>query len=165
MDRDHINETPAEVAPRTDLADDVFLPITNAAASMGYGRQQPEYDLVVDSMRVTRTWVHATLPSITSMENLAVLTAYGDSMEPTFSDGDLILVDRGVHEVRLDAVYVLARGDDLFIKRVRRQMQDGALMIQSDNQLFGPPERIENGARASIHVLGRVVWAWRGKKL
>jgi len=149
----------------TPAADDVSIPITNASASMGFGRLQADFDQVVDLMRVTRHWVHTRLPAITGIENLAILTAYGDSMEPTFADGDLMLVDRGVREIKLDAIYVLARSDELFVKRVRRRLEDGALMIQSDNQLYGPPERVENGARAELQVLGRVVWAWRGKKL
>jgi len=151
--------------PVASYGDELTIPIANASASMGYGRQAVEYDQVVDFMRVTRTWLQTRLPAVTSVENLAILAAYGDSMEPTFADGDLVLVDRGINEIKPDAVYVLWRDDNLFIKRVRRRLEDGALMIQSDNQLYGPPERVENGARAALQVLGRVVWAWRGKKL
>lgn len=158
-------EAPAATMPQTRDSESALLPITNAAGSMGYGAAQPDQDMIVDTMRVTKSWVRTSLPNVTSLDSLAILTAYGDSMEPTFSDGDLVLVDRGVHEVKLDAIYVLERHNELFIKRVRRNMQDGSLMIQSDNQLFGPPERVENGERENLHVLGRVVWAWRGKKL
>lgn len=156
---------PYAVNPHNQISDDLIVPVSNAAGSMGFGFHQPQYEQVVDGMRMTKSWVQTRLPSLTSPENLAVLTAYGDSMEPTFSDGDLVLVDRGVREVKLDAVYVLARNDELFIKRVRRQLHDGSLMIQSDNQLFGPGERVEDSDKVSLQVLGRVVWAWKGKKL
>lgn len=145
--------------------DDTIVVVTNAIASMGLGHPQPEYDQVVDTIRLTRSWVHGSLPKLTSAENLAILTAYGDSMSPTFSDGDLLLVDRGVNQIKLDAVYVIARDGELFVKRVRRRLQDGAVIIKSDNPLFGPDDIIENGERAQLDVLGRVVWAWSGKRL
>lgn len=145
--------------------DETSIAITNASASMGFGFPQPEYDQVVDTIRITKSWIHTTLPKITSIDNLAVLTAYGDSMAPTFADGDLLLVDRGVKTIKLDAVYVIAREGELFVKRVRRRIQDGAIVIKSDNPLFGPDDTLENGERESLNVLGRVVWAWSGKKL
>lgn len=85
-------------------------------------------------------------------------------MSPTFCDGDQLLVDRGVREINADAIFVLARHNDLFIKRVQRRMKDGALIIKSDNPLF-EAETIENGERAHLEVLGRVVWVWRGYRL
>lgn len=85
-------------------------------------------------------------------------------MAPTFSDGDLLLIDRGVSEIRLDAVYVLALNNELYIKRVQRRITDGAVIIKSDNPLYDPVV-VENGERQNLEVLGRVVWAWNGKRL
>lgn len=145
--------------------DDAVVVVTNAIASMGLGHPQAEYDQVVDTIRLTRSWVHGNLPKLSAVDNLAILTAYGDSMSPTFADGDLLLVDRGINQIKLDAVYVIARDGELFVKRVRRRLQDGAVVIKSDNPLFGPDDIIENGERAQLDVLGRVVWAWSGKRL
>lgn len=142
----------------------VNIPIFDAAGSMGFGRTRPEEDTVIDHMRLTKQWVNSRLPSISSPANLAVMSAYGDSMTPTFSDGDLLLVDRGVTDIRLDAVYVLALNNDLYIKRVQRRITDGAVIIKSDNPLYDPVV-VDNGERKEIEVLGRVVWAWNGKKL
>ncbi|VFR81041.1 prophage MuSo1, transcriptional regulator, Cro/CI family [plant metagenome] len=85
-------------------------------------------------------------------------------MAPTFADGDQLLVDRGVREINVDAVFVLSRYNELFIKRVQRRLKDGAIVIKADNPLF-EPETIENGERDALDVLGRVVWVWRGAKL
>lgn len=143
--------------------DSIAVSVFDAEGSMGLGKAQPENDTVIGALQLSPTWVRQHLPAISSPANLAVLTAYGDSMEPTFQDGDMLLVDRGVLEVKLDAVYVLAHNNQLFIKRIQRRM-NGDVVIKSDNTLYDP-HVIENGERESIQVLGRVVWAWNGRKL
>lgn len=131
---------------------------------MGQGFQQPDHDTVVDGMRLARGWVRTHLPALSSASNLAVISAYGDSMAPTFTDGDLLLVDRGVHEIKLDAVYVLALNNELYVKRIQRRITDGAVIIKSDNPLYDPVV-VDNGERERLRVLGRVVWAWNGHRL
>lgn len=141
----------------------VSIPVFDVAASMGLGTAMPDYDTVVDNLRLTKTWVQRHLPGASHASNLAVISAYGDSMQPTFNDGDILLVDRSVRNVRLDAVYVLSFHDELYIKRIQRR-PDGSIAIISDNKVYDPilvrPEEKE-----SVNVLGRVLWAWNGKRL
>ena len=144
--------------------DTVTVQVFDARASMGAGFRQPEHDTVVDTLRLARGWVRAHLPALSSSKNLAVLSAYGDSMAPTFADGDVLLVDRGVQDIRLDAVYVLALNNELYIKRIQRRITDGAVIIKSDNPLYDPVV-VDNGEREQLRVLGRVVWAWNGRRL
>lgn len=152
-----------DARPWTDR-DTITVQVFNARASMGAGFQQPEHDTVVDTLRLARGWVRAQLPALSSSNNLAVLSAYGDSMAPTFADGDVLLVDRGVQDIRLDAVYVLALNNELYVKRIQRRITDGAVIIKSDNPLYDPVV-VENGEREQLRVLGRVVWAWNGRRL
>lgn len=147
-----------------DSVETVVVPIMDAGASMGFGVPQLDYETVVDNMRLTREWVRSNLPSITAPKNLAVLSAYGDSMAPTFSDGDIVLVDRGITEIKMDAVYVLALNDELYVKRIQRRITDGAVLVLSDNPAYQPVV-VDNGERSGLRVLGRVVWAWNGRKL
>lgn len=155
-------------APEQHLAqlrsDAVIVKVFDARASMGLGLAQPEHDTVVDHIRLTKGWVRTHLPTISGPDSLAVLSAYGDSMSPTFADGDILLVDRGVHDIKVDAVYVLALNNELYIKRIQRRITDGAVIIKSDNPLYDPVV-VENGERDGLRVLGRVVWAWNGRKL
>lgn len=144
--------------------DSIEVPLMNAAGSMGYGLLAPEQETIVDVIRLSRSFVTRNLPTISSPTRLAALTAYGDSMVPTFSDGDILFVDRGVEDIRVDAVYVLLLNNELYIKRIQRRITDGALIIKSDNPLY-EPVTIQNGDRERLKVLGRVVWAWNGKKL
>jgi len=83
-------------------------------------------------------------------------------MHPTFNDGDLLLVDTGVKAVDIDGVFVLRTNGRLYIKRVRQRL-DGAFEVKSDNPLAGTPEELTG--KTKVDVLGRVVWAWNGKKL
>jgi len=142
--------------------DDLFIPISDATASMGNGNAVLSHEIVIGHLKVSRQWIRNTL-SISKPDNLAVITAFGDSMAPTFSDGDTLLIDRGVNEMKVDAVYVIAMNDELFVKRVQRRM-DGALVIKSDNPLYDPYV-VENGDKNELEVLGRVAWVWNGKKL
>lgn len=142
----------------------IVVPVFDAAGSMGFGRALPEYDTVIDHMRLSQDWIRHNLPAITAVANLAVLSAYGDSMAPTFADGDILLVDRGIAEVKIDAVYVLALNDELFIKRVQRRITDGAIIIRSDNPLY-EPVTIAAEDKDTLNVRGRVLWAWNGRKM
>lgn len=157
-------ETPSlyVVSPAEHDSAALLLPKFNAVGSAGRGRFPPDYDEVVDTLTISGPWARKNL-AFTSVDKLAVLTAYGDSMEPTFSGGDPLLVDTGVREIKIDAVYVLLRDDELFVKRVQRQL-DGRLKIISDNKNY-ESQVLSNGERGSFDVLGRVIYCWKGKRL
>lgn len=128
---------------------------------MGAGRVVPEYETVVGTIDVNQNWVRSRLPHITSPANLKMIAGYGDSMEGTYNDGDLLFVDTGVCEVKIDAVYVFAVNDELYVKRLQRK-PDGSVTVISDNKKYEPYTISE---REQMRVIGRVVWAWNGKKL
>ncbi|VVE53170.1 putative phage repressor [Pandoraea communis] len=153
----------AEMYARLRLTNEVEIPRFDARGSMGGGFPMPDHDRVIETIRVTRTWLRDTLPSLTNVSNLALLPAFGDSMEGTFNDGDLLWVDRGIVQVKTDAVYVLALQDELYVKRLQRR-PDGTILMISDNKKY-EPYLIQNGEREKFRVLGRVVYAWRGVKL
>lgn len=113
-------------------------------------------------IRLQADWVRRNL-SVSNPTKLEVVAAYGDSMEGTFADGDVLLIDRGVNEVRTDGIYALAIDNEVYIKRVQRRL-DGGLTLISDNKKY-EAHVLHNGAVGNMSVLGRIVWAWRGKKL
>lgn len=89
---------------------------------------------------------------------LSVIRVEGDSMFPTLSDGDEIVVDAADGPERLrDGIYVLRRDDALLVKRVAPHPAGGSLSIRSDNQAY-PSFDCEPGA---IAIIGRVVWMGR----
>lgn len=156
----HPRPHPAAPSNNEDL---VEIPRFDVAGSMGSGLSLPtDYVDVIERMALSRRYLSRTL-TFSSLSNLAIITGYGDSMEGTFSDGDLLLVDRGVTDIKIDAVYVLAVGDELYIKRVQRR-PDGTLLMLSDNPKYAPYE-IRSGEVDRFQVLGRVLLAWNARRL
>lgn len=139
----------------------IAIPLLDVRASMGHGYPVPEHDTVIDNIRLSEDWCRKNL-AVSNLKNLAALSAYGDSMRPTFDDGDILLVDTGVNELKIDAVYVLQFRDELYVKRVQRR-PDGHIVVKSDNTLYDP--FVIDPSQNHLAVLGRVVWAWNGKKL
>lgn len=133
-----------------------------AKGSMGPGYDLADGDRVVERMTLGVEWIKHATNGVSSMQNLRVISAYGDSMMPTLNDGDLILVDTGVKVVEINGIFVLRANNRLYIKRVRQRM-DSTFEVKSDNVLDGLPEELTG--KFKVEVLGRVVYAWNGKKL
>jgi len=132
-------------------------------ASMGKGKLAPEgYVDAVQRITVSKEYLTRAV-SYSASSNLAMITGFGDSMVGTYSDGDLLLVDRGVTAIKLDAVYVLLYQGELFIKRIQRRPGANMLMI-SDNPAY-PPIEITEPAAGNLEVLGRVLMVWNARKL
>lgn len=88
-----------------------------------------------------------------------VLTARGDSMEPTIRDGDVLLVDTSITSVYDNAIYIVVYNGHVLVKRVNLK-RDGALTIISDNDRH-PPEEVPLAEVPDLHIAGRVMWFGR----
>lgn len=139
----------------------VSLPLLNISASMGAGENNYD-EIVVDMLRVSKSWINKTLSPISDIRNLSFIHAIGDSMSPTFGDGDILLVDSGIKNVTSDSVYVIEAHERLFIKRVRRRL-DGKYEISSDNPAVKTVDTLNGNHQVTIK--GRVVWVWNGRKV
>lgn len=139
----------------------VVLAATDVRASMGVGADQPTHDEVVSQMVVDETWLRRNC-TFTAAENLALITGVGDSMRPTFEDGDALLVDRGVKEIKVDAVYCVALNDELYVKRMQRR-PDGSVLMISDNAAYEAYQ--VHPKKDRISILGRVVMTWNARRL
>lgn len=132
------------------------------SGSMGAGCDTLPDDVLVGQISLSPEWVRGRIrPS--SVDALRFIHAYGDSMCPTFADGDVLLVDTGAKDPsRADGVYVLSTPARVFIKRVTSRF-DGGFDVSSDNPAVKVISSL-NGEHA-VNVLGRVVWVWNGKRL
>lgn len=140
----------------------IRVPVLANAGSMGPGSDVQHDDVLVGHIALSEQWVARRLQP-TSPAALRFIHAYGDSMSPTFEDGDVLLVDTGMRDTKaIDGVYVMAANDRVYIKRVRQRM-DGVIEISSDNPTVKTVD-VLNGDHA-VDVLGRVVWCWNGRKL
>ncbi|MCG7948050.1 MAG: helix-turn-helix transcriptional regulator [Candidatus Thiodiazotropha taylori] len=89
-------------------------------------------------------------------ENLMCLTAAGDSMEPTITDGANLLVNRGETTVQDGKVYVIRFGSDIRVKRIYLR-PDGGMTVHSDNPAF-PDVDVTPDQMEHVAIIGRVVW-------
>lgn len=92
-------------------------------------------------------------------ESARVLTAKGDSMEPTIRDGDVLIVDTSITSVRDNAIYIIVYNGNVLVKRVNLKV-NGSLVLISDNDRH-PPEEIPKSEVHDLHVAGRVMWFGR----
>jgi SOS-response transcriptional repressor LexA len=91
----------------------------------------------------------------------SLIRVKGDSMLPTLSDGDDILVDRSDAALRIrDGIYVLRMDDVLMVKRISPNPATKSCSIRSDNPSYPQWEECDP---ASISIIGRV--AWTGRRL
>lgn len=142
----------------------VTIPHLNVAASMGSGNVPPDHQIeVIREITVHLDWIKTQGLAFSGIENLAIITGDGDSMNGTFRDGDSLLVDRGITDIRTDAVYVFTLDGDLFIKRLQR-LTGGSLRMISDNPVY-PAIMIEGADLEKVHIQARVLLVWNAKKL
>lgn len=142
----------------------VTIPQFAVSASMGYGTAPPQCQPdVIRDMTVHLDWLVRRGVSYSKLENLAIITGDGDSMEGTFSDGASLLVDMGITEIRTDAIYVFTLDGDLFIKRLQR-ITGRSLWMISDNPKYKPVE-LAGDKLDRMHVHARVLLIWDVKKV
>ena len=90
---------------------------------------------------------------------LSVIRVEGDSMAPTLSAGDDILVDLADAGDRLrDGIYVLRVDGALLVKRLAIHPVGRRVTVQSDNPAYGD---LPDCGLDEIECIGRVVWAGR----
>lgn len=157
-----IAEMAAEIESAPDAPYDdrfVSIPRLDVAASAGHGQSSPEDDAIIEMIRVSAAWLaqHVSHP----LGRLALITARGDSMEPTFGDGDLLLVDTGAPFDR-DAIFVFTIGSEIYVKRLQR-LPNGTVLAISDNSKYRDFSLSEE--TQGLQVRGRVLYFWRGEKL
>ena len=90
-------------------------------------------------------------------KGLAIVDARGDSMEPTISDRDLVMID--TTDTRLvPAIWAFTLDDAVLVKRL--SPAPGGLEVVSDNPLYGR-QQLDAAQAGQIHLIGRVVWVGR----
>jgi len=86
------------------------------------------------------------------MKNIDSINVLGDSMEPTFKDGDIIFMNRTFSDIRKGGVFVVSTPTGLFVKRLSLK-SDGTLDLISDNTHYS----VETVDAGSVEVVGKVV--------
>lgn len=130
-----------------EKSDFIVVEEYDARGSMGPGSLIDDSPLVIGHHYYSLRWVRKMTSAPAEM--LKVITASGDSMEPTISDGSKVLIDLTQREPYVAGIYAIAEDSHTIIKRL--QMQNGKLLIISDNPKY-PPYNAEN-----IRIIGRAI--------
>ena len=103
-------------------------------------------------MSFERKWLAALIPDVTQAR---LLWAKGPAMQPTFADGDLLLVNVGQRQIYQGQAYAVRLDGCLLVNRLEIR-PGGIYSIVSDNREIAPPYEIAAG---QMEVLGQVVWS------
>jgi len=101
-----------------------------------------------------RQWLH----SKGKVEDLVLIEARGDSMDPTIADGDVVLIDRSKKQVVVGNMYALRTKNAVMVKRLQ-PIGAARIKVMSDNKLYDSYEiDLESG---DIKIIGQVIWIGR----
>lgn len=125
-------------------------------ASAG-GGSLVEAEKIEQHLTLSREWL--AREGISSNDLIGIY-AQGDSMEPTITSGDSLLIDRDKNRVGSDGgIYVINYEGELFVKRVQKLL-DGRIAVTSDNKNHMSIEISKNDLER-LKIIGRVVWFGR----
>ncbi len=135
-------------------SDDEFtlIPVYNVEASAGHGCLVGEEEQI-SQLAFRKDWLRER--SLKN-ESLATIKARGDSMEPTISDKDILLIDTRIDKITDDSIYIIRNDGHLAVKRIQQKF-DGSIKIISDNKRY-EEETIPKEIAEKIQIAGRVVW-------
>ena len=140
------------------VIDLVQVPILDVEASAGHGALA-EMEAKSAQFGFDPNWLRKLTAS--KSPSLSIIGVRGDSMEPTLSDGDDVLVDLGDNQARLrDGIYVLRMDDALAVKRIAIEPQGRKVSVVSDNPAYPTWNGLD---RRTVNIVGRVLWF--GRKL
>ena len=93
-----------------------------------------------------------------SLNNLHIINAKGDSMEPTINGGELLYINPYDNEqsVISGCIYVINYDGDIFVKRVDKNPVTKSLTLISDNPKY-EPIKIAATDLINCKIIGRVV--------
>lgn len=129
----------------SETSDTIQIPIYDVLASAGEGAINDER--VIEYISISKIMLK-TFFNLSHTQNLSIITARGDSMEPTIPQGSQILVQQ--REVLDGEVCVCRIGEELYVKRLQKLPR---FVLLSDNPRY---EAIPLTSR-DFEIIGAVV--------
>jgi phage repressor protein C with HTH and peptisase S24 domain len=140
----------------------IRIPVLDVYGSCGNSTQENSFELVTGAVDMA-AWFARSLPGVTSINRLQIVSSSGDSMAPTIGSRSMVIVDRNQSALRGDGVFCFRVGSDLYIKRIQRNL-DGTLTLLSDNPQY-QPRTIDRADLPQSAVIGRVVYVFNGNSI
>lgn len=136
-----------------DNSDKFVIEFLDIKASAGVGYLNNEVMEVIKYIEYNSEQA-ATLFNGINKENIKVISINGDSMQPTFENGDSLFVDVSIRSFNSDGIYVFTFGKGLFVKRL--QLVKDSLVVLSDNKIY-KEWSITEGELDQLYIHGKVM--------
>ena len=108
-------------------------------------------DVIKDFAAFRKEW----LRKISSSPNAVVLMKInGTNMEPTFCDGDVVMIDLGRKRIHDGYYYAINQGQNVSIKRLE-MVSEEQVRIFNDSHYGNGPQEVPV---SQLKILGRVIW-------
>lgn len=150
---------PASLARLRPTNDEILIPQYDVRAAMGHGQVPPEYNEAVRNLVVREEILREKGVTYTAANALAMITGWGQSMEGTINDKDLVIVDRGVNDFIGEGIYLMTWHQELYIKRVMRLDEEHYRLISDNKHYENQTARIDD---VTIHA--KVLLIWNARK-
>ncbi len=128
-----------------------LIPGYNIQVSAGWGSEADDESQPTRHLAFRRRWLKWR--GFTE-KDLTLVFAKGDSMEPTISDNNTLLVNMQRTVPTDGNIFVIRNGSQLWVKRV--QVRPNAWLLISDNALY-PPIEVPMDEQHNFQVIGQVV--------
>ncbi len=146
---------PAEDSASENTLEDEFamIPGYSVQISTGPGAFPGSHEQPSRKLAFRRKWLRYRG---LNEKDLVLVFAKGDSMEPTISDNNTLMIDTSNTELSNGLIYVIRVNSHLVAKRVQT-LTNRDIMLLSDNETYKPeilkPEQLQD-----LAVIGKVVW-------
>jgi phage repressor protein C with HTH and peptisase S24 domain len=136
---------------KNSIAQGFSVPVRDICASAGAGADNEDEPIIG----------YMTFPSVVfcswgrSPENVEAVQVRGDSMWPTISDGQWVLLDRADKRLVDGKVFAFRTAEGLRLKRYQTGI-NGVPMLVSDNRELYAPELLQPSDLEQLRVAGRV---------
>ncbi len=146
-----IGSIPIEYEQPSDKEGYVFVPRYDVQVSAGQG-SLIHSEQIVSHLAFQENWIRQELGI--DPNHIVLIQAVGDSMNPTFNAGALLLVNTKVDRIKNDSIYIINRDGELIVKRIQ-DLWNGQIKIKSDNPKYEP---LIIQKTDTIKIVGEVVW-------
>lgn len=130
--------------------DTISIPVLDVNAACGIHGFNDGVIELVKMIRVTLDFLRLFAPKANA-NGLHIVTAVGDSMEPTICSGDAVLVDSMDKRISGDGIYAIQYENGILLKRVQCNPPAGVVLL-SDNKMY-PPIKIDD--TSTLTVVGK----------
>ncbi len=148
---------PAPASPYSAPRGYSAVPEIDVRASAGPGAWSDEFEEAADMWLFADPLIRQEFRA--KPEDLRMITADGDSMEPVLSSGDRILIDVSLTVPVPPGIFVIWDGMGLVAKRIEHvpHSEPPRVVLKSLNPEYDSYERLAE----NIRVVGRAVWVSR----